>query len=142
MAECEIQADFAYLSSKGEMTDEEVDRCFKVLVLVELSSNCTCFVLVDQDLQSTRSSVAQWLECIGTSSSKSSIVLHTDAERAVGQLVSRVPSNFTFTIRRATPQQHRSVGGAERGVRRLKENLSVLRADLNKAGVDIPFTKE
>ncbi len=61
VAECELQADFAYLSSKGEMTDEEVDRCFKVLVLVELSSNCTCFVLVDQDLQSTRSSVAQWL---------------------------------------------------------------------------------
>ena len=60
----------------------------------------------------------------------------------VGQLVSRVSSIFTFTIRRAAPQQHRSVGGAERGVRRLKENLSVLRADLNKAGVDIPFTNE
>ena len=124
------------------MTDEEVDRCFKVLVLVEMSSNCTCFVLVDQDLQSTRSSIAQWLEFIGMSSSKSSIVLHTDAERAVGQLVSRVSSNFTFTIRRASPQQHRSVGGAERGVRRLKENLAVLRADLNKGGVDIPFTKD
>ena len=142
IAECELQADFAYLSSKGEMTDEEVDRCFKVLVLVEMSSNCTCFISVDQDLQSTRNSIAQWLEFIGMSSSKSSIVLHTDAERAVGQLVSRVSSNFTFTIRRASPQQHRSVGGAERGVRRLKENLAVLRADLNKGGVDIPFTKE
>ena len=75
-------------------------------------------------------------------SEKSSIVLTTDAERSVGQLISRASTNFTFTVRRANPQQHRSVGGAERGVRRLKENLSVLRADMNEQGFDVPFTCE
>ena len=97
---------FAYLSAKGELTEEEIDRCFKVLVLFELSSNCTSFILVDQDLQSNRSNIVQWLDFIGMSSSKSSIALHTDAERAVGQLVSRVSSNYTFAIRRVSPQQH------------------------------------
>ena len=84
----------------------------------------------------------KWLEHFGLNSERSSIVLTTDAERSVGQLISRASTNFTFTVRRANPQQHRSVGGAERGVRRLKENLSVLRADMNEHGFDVPFTCE
>ena len=44
MTECELQADFAYLSSRGEFTDEEVDNCVKVLVKTEMSSNCVGYV--------------------------------------------------------------------------------------------------
>ena len=143
VTECELQADFAYLSSRGEFTEEEVDNCFKVLVMTEMSSNCVGYVLVDNnDLTSARSQIVKWLEHFGLNSEKSSIVLTTDAERSVGQLISRASTNFTFTVRRANPQQHRSVGGAERGVRRLKENLSVLRADMNEHGYDVPFTCE
>ena len=76
------------------------------------------------------------------SSEKSSIVLHTDSEHAVSHLISRVSSRFTFAVRRASPQQHRSVGAAERCVRRLKESTAVLRCDLNQHGVDIPFTED
>ena len=76
------------------------------------------------------------------SSEKSSIVLHTDSEHAVSHLISRVSSRFTFAVRRASPQQHRSVGAAERCVRRLKESMAVLRSDLNQHGVDVPFTED
>ena len=141
--ECELQADFCYLSSRGEFTDDEVDECFKVLVLVEMASNSVGFILVTRDLQQTRTEIAKWLDLMGLASEKASVVLHTDSEFAVGQLVSRVAPRFSFTVRRAAPQQHRSVGAAERGVRRLKEALGILRADLNKNGqVDIPFTSE
>ena len=140
--ECELQADFAYLSTRGELTDVEVDNCFKVLVLAEMASNGVAYVLVKGDLTSTRTEIAKWLEHLGMSSEKSSIVLHTDSEHAVSHLISRVSSRFTFAVRRASPQQHRSVGAAERCVRRLKESMAVLRSDLNQHGVDIPFTED
>ena len=140
--ECELQADFAYLSTRGELTDVEVDNCFKVLVLAEMASNGVANVLVKGDLTSTRTEIAKWLEHLGMSSEKSSIVLHTDSEHAVSHLISRVSSRFTFAVRRASPQQHRSVGAAERCVRRLKESMAVLRSDLNQHGVDIPFTED
>ena len=141
--QCELQADFCFLSSKGEFTEEEIDECFKVLVLVEMASNAVAYILVSKDLPQTRSEIAKWLDLMGLASEKASVVLHTDSEFAVGQLVSRVAPRFSFSIRRAPPQQHRSVGAAERGVRRLKEALGILRSDMNKNGhVDVPFTPE
>ena len=140
--ECELQADFAYLSTRGELTDVEVDNCFKVLVLAEMASNGVAYVLVKGDLASTRNEIAKWLEHLGMSSERSSVILHTDSEHAVSHLVSRVSSRFNFAVRRASPQQHRSVGAAERCVRRLKESMAVLRSDMNQHGVDIPFTED
>ena len=142
VTECELQADFAFLSVRGEFTEEEVDNCFKVLVMTEMSSNCVGYVVVHNDLAAVRGQIVKWLEHFGLNSERSSIVLTTDAERSVSQLISRSSTNFSFTVRRASPQQHRSVGGAERGVRRLKESLSVLRADMNESGYDVPFTLE
>ena len=142
LLECELQADFAFISSRGELTDDEVDHCYKVLVLSELSSNCVGYVLVTHDLPSTRNNLVKWIDHMGMSSERSSIVLHTDSERAVSELVTKASDRFVFTVRRAAPQQHRSVGAAERAVRRLKESLAVVRADLNSASVDIAFSNE
>ena len=142
MSESELQADFAFISSRGELTDDEVDHCYKVLVLSELSSNCVGYVLVTSDLVSVRSNLVKWLDHMGLSSERASIVLHTDSERAVSELVTKVSDRFVFTVRRAAPQQHRSVGHAERAVRRLKESLAVVRSDLNRASVDIAFSNE
>ena len=142
LLESELQADFAFISSRGELTDDEVDHCYKVLVLSELSSNCVGYVLVTSDLNSVRSSLVKWLDHMGLSSERASIVLHTDSERAVSELVTKVSDRFVFTVRRAAPQQHRSVGHAERAVRRLKESLAVVRSDLNRASVDIAFSNE
>ena len=142
LLESELQADFAYISSRGELTDDEVDHCYKVLVLSELSSNCVAYLLVTSDLTAVRANLVKWLDHMGLSSQRASIVLHTDAERAVSELVTNVSDRFVFTVRRAAPQQHRSVGHAERNVRRLKESLAVLRSDLNCASVDIAFSNE
>lgn len=65
------------------------------------------------------------------------MILHTDDEKAVGDLITKATRKHLFQIRRAAPQQHRSIGAAERAVRKLKESLAVLRADLNKNGVDV-----
>ena len=142
LLESELQADFAFISSRGELTDDEVDHCYKVLVLSELSSTCVGYILITSDLVSVRTNLVKWLDHMGLSSGRASIVLHTDSERAVSELVTKVSDRFVFTVRRAAPQQHRSVGHAERAVRRLKESLAVIRSDLNKASVDIAFSNE
>ena len=68
--------------------------------------------------------------------------VHTDSERAVGELIGNSTGRQTFSIRRAFPQQHRSVGGAERTVRELKESLSVFEGGSDAQGLDIFFTYE
>ena len=83
-----------------------------------------------------------WLNHFGLESERSSIVLHTDAEASVRSLVTGCSTRFVFHVRKARPQQPQSVGAAERGVRRLKESLAILRADLNGNGVDLKFGVE
>ena len=140
--ESEIQADFGFLSQNGEVSDLETSNAVKILVLTETVSNAIGYVVVEEDLSRTRSSIVRWLKHFGMESEHYSIVLHTDAEQAVRNLVSGASSQFTFQVRKAGSQQRQSVGSAERGVRRLKETLSVLRADLNQNGLDIRFDKE
>ena len=135
--EAEVQADFGFVTERGEMIEHEQPGVHKILILTELSSNCVGYVVVGQDLRVARNQVAKWLHHFGFSSSQVSIVLHTDSEKAVAELVGRSTARFVFSIRRANPQQHRSVGLAERGVRRLKEGLPMIRAEMNQAGVDL-----
>ena len=85
--------------------------------------------------------ICKWLDHFGLASSTSTVVLHTDAERAVSELVGTSSDKYTFLVRRARPQQHQSNGGAERAVRRLKESLAVLRAEMNQGGADVCFTE-
>ena len=122
--------------------DEEADGTIKVLVLTELSTNCVGYVVVGQDARAAKNSVCKWLDHFGLASSTSSVVLHTDAERAVSELVGTSSEKYTFLVRRARPQQHQSNGGAERAVRRLKESLSVVRAEMNQNGADVCFTEK
>ena len=140
MLEAEVQADFGFVTERGEMIDHEQPGVHKILILTELSSNCVGYVVVGQDLRVARNQVAKWLHHFGFSSSQVSIVLHTDSERAVAELVGRSTDRVIFSTRRANPQQHRSVGLAERGVRRLKEGLPMIRAEMNQAGVDLDVT--
>ena len=88
------------------------------------------------------SQINQYLQQCGISSTNTSVLIHTDAEKAVGELFTKSGSQFSFAVRRSNPQQHQSTGGAERCVRRLKESLSILRADMSKCGVDIKFAHE
>ncbi|CAK9012369.1 CCHC-type domain-containing protein [Durusdinium trenchii] len=143
--QCEIQADFCYLKSQGEiLEDDQGLGNIKILVLTELVSNAVGYIVVTSDLKAVKKRISKWMELFGLASTSgaTSVVLHTDAEQAVGDLISDCSEKISFLVRKANPQQHRSVGAAERAVRRLKESLGVLRADLNKSGVDLNFTPD
>ena len=139
--ECEVQADFAFITKKGEVSEEESRRStMKVLVLTELLSGRVGFVVVSDNLVEVNSDIEKWLDSFGLTSSMTSVILHTNDEKAVGDLITKATRKYLFQIRRAAPQQHRSIGAAERAVRKLKESLAVLRTDLNKHGVDVGFS--
>ena len=110
--------------------------------MTELLSGCVGFVVVSENKAQVQSAIERWLDSFGLVSQQTSIVLHTDDEVSAGELVGRSSKHYLFQIRRAAPQQHRSIGGAERSVRKLKESLAVLRADLNKQGYDIRYSFE
>ena len=140
--ECEVQADFCFITRRGELNEEDHGRNIKVLVLTEMLSGCVGFIVVNENKAQVQSTIERWLDSFGLMSQQTSIVLHTDDEVSVGELVGRSTKHYVFQLRRAAPQQHRSIGGAERSVRKLKESLAVLRADLNKQGFDIRYSFE
>ena len=80
--ETEAQADFGFLTTRGEMVDDVADGTIKVLVLTELSTNCVGYVVTGQETRSVKNQICKWLDHFGLASSTSSVVLHTDAERA------------------------------------------------------------
>ena len=114
----------------------------KILVLTEMMSRCIGYVVVGEDVEAARRQIVVWLQHFGLTSKAVSIDVHTDSERAVGEIIGNSTGRYTFSIRRAAPQQHRSIGSAERTVRELKESFSVLRADLNAQGLDVTFSHE
>ena len=143
LLESELQADFGFVTpQRGEIVNSEDEGIFKVLVLTELSSNWTGYVLVGTDLAVVRKQIGKWLCHFGFTTQKASIILHTDAERQVADLVGKSFEQFSFSVRRASPQQHQSVGHAERGVRRMKEGLSLLRAEMNQANMDLHLSSQ
>ena len=95
------------------MVDEETEGTIKVLALTELSTNCVGYVVIGSEVRSAKSQICKWLDHFGLASSTSSVVLHTDAERAVSELVGNSSEKYTFLVRRARPQQHQSKGGAD-----------------------------
>ena len=140
--ETEVQADFGFLSQHGEVSEVERSGAVRVLVLTELLSGAVGYVVVGDDLSKSRGLVSKWLQHFGLENETCSVILHTDAEQAVRSLVTSSTSKIVFQVRKARNQQHQSIGGAERSVRRLRETLAILRADLNQAGWDIRFEYE
>ncbi len=138
-----MQADFGFITKRGEISLEESEEgLFKVLIWTELSTNALGYVLITNDMRANRVQIGKWMHHFGFTSSSMSIVLHTASERAVAELVGKSHDQFVFSVRRAWPQQHQSVGLAERGVRRLKEGLPMLRTEMNQGGVDLMMSGE
>ena len=140
--ESEIQADFGFISQQGEVSEMETEGAIKILVMTEMASNAIAYVVVDEDISKTRALITKWLLHFGLESERMSIILHTDAEQAVRSLITSSSTRFSFQVRKASNQQHQSIGGAERGVRRMKESLAILRADITQGGWDVRFDAE
>ena len=140
--ESEIQADFGFISQHGEVSESESPGAIKVFVMPEVVSNSIAYVVVGEDTSKVRSQITKWLLHFGLESERMSIILHTDSEQAVRNLVTSSSSRFSFQVRKSGNQQHQSIGGAERGVRRIKESLAILRADLMEHGWDVRMSSE
>ena len=111
--ETEVQADFGFLTTRGELVEDETDGTIKILALTELSTNCVGYVVVGPEARSVKSLIQKWLDHFGLASSTSSVVLHTDAERAVSELVGTSSDKYTYLLgstctTSTTPKQWRS----------------------------------
>lgn len=134
----EVQADYAYLKgSKGET--------LQVLVLTECSTGALGFIAM-QDRERAVFETSRWFASLGLNGPSSSIVLvRADAEDALIVFLNRVfssPDGPRAKPEKCAPQSHESVGGAERGVRCLKESLSCVRHDMQTDGVDLVISQE
>ncbi|CAE7265610.1 unnamed protein product [Symbiodinium sp. CCMP2592] len=137
--ETEVVADFFFLSSTGEERREVRSDNLRVLVMVERMSSMIGAIVTSDNLVASRTDIVRWLREFGLESGTCSILMLTDAEEAVSDLVAGASDEFVFQVRKAGPQCHESIGVAERGVRKIKESLQTLRSDLNHEGLDICF---
>ncbi|CAE6933000.1 unnamed protein product [Symbiodinium sp. CCMP2592] len=134
-----VVADFFFLSSTGEERREVRSDNLRVLVMVERMSSMIGAIVTSDNLVASRTDIVRWLREFGLESGTCSILMLTDAEEAVSDLVAGASDEFVFQVRKAGPQCHESIGVAERGVRKIKESLQTLRSDLNHEGLDICF---
>ena len=137
--ESEVVADFFFLSSTGEEPRAVRADNLRVLVMVERMSGMIGAIVTSDNVVENRTLVVKWLREFGLQSGTCSIPMITDAEGAVSDLIAGASEEFAFQVRKAEPQNHESVGVAERGVRKVKESLQTLRSDLNQEGVDLCF---
>ena len=70
-----------------------------------------------------------------------SVSLVTDAESAVSALVSEAGGGFHFSVKRAGPQNHETVGHAERTIRWIKESVRTLMLEFQKQGLTLTFER-
>ena len=99
--EVSIQADFAFPKTSGEIAADELPGSVKILVLTEMMSRCIGYVVVGEDVEAARRQIVVWLQHFGLTSKAVSIDVHTDSERAVGEIIGSSTGRYTFAIRRA-----------------------------------------
>ena len=122
--------DFCYLHVPGGGTRE-------ILVLYERASGLVGFIAMQDNRESVKAEVKRWFELAGLSGpSSATVIVRTDAQQSLAVLMK---SSVACQVQSAAPQHHELVGGAERSVRNLKEQLSTLRSDLQAQGWDIRF---
>ena len=141
----EIVADFMYLSGVGEtiaVEEQPSAASVKVLVLRESFSGSIGAVVITDNVEKDRSLFLKWLGEFGLESSSTSITLITDAEDAVKSFVTRSSDQYAFLVRKAAPQAHEQVGGAERTVRTIKETLATLQSEFQALGYVLGFKRD
>eukprot|EP00439_Symbiodinium_sp_Y106_P072684 s1971_g13.t1 len=143
--ETEIVADFMFLDSAGEtisVAEQQSSTSFKVLVLREAFSSSIGAVMNSENIAKDRSLLLKWLAEFGLSSSAASVVLLTDSEEAVKSFVANASDKYAFMVRKAAPQAHEQLGGAERAVRVLKEGLATLQSDFQSLGCVLSLRRD
>ena len=143
--ETEVVADFMFLDAVGEsisVVERQTGGSIKVLVLREAFSSCIGAVVISEDVGKDRGLLIKWLSEFGLATASASVTLLTDAEEAVKSFVTGASDKCAFMVRKAAPQAHEQIGGAERTVRVLKEGLATLQSDFQSLGCVLSFRKD
>ena len=126
----EVQVDFMYLGSVGVQ--------YKFLLFRHCFSGLLGVAAVSENVDTTGQHVRQIMAEFGLLSGDATpIDFRSDASDELGTTLRRAGIPRAFTVNKAGPQRHNTVGSIERGVRELKEAIAVLRLELRKAGVDV-----
>ena len=128
----EVQADFFFL---GETHDKA-----KFLLFRHVFSGMLGVTLVHEDVQVTARHIREVFAEFGLGNDGPPLDVRSDAAHDVGALIRRATLDREFTIDRAAPQEHDTVGSVERGVREVKEAMSVIILEVEKAGLTIRRT--
>ena len=120
-----------FLDASSEMisvAEQQTGTSIKVLVLREAFSSSIGAVVMTENIAKDMGLLLKWLAEFGLSSSTASVVLLTNSEEAVKSFVVGASEKYAFMVRKAAPQAHEQLGGAERTVRVLKEGLATCKA--------------
>ena len=98
-------------------------------------------MLITGDPQRDLLNVCKWLNEFGLKGGEVSVSLVTDAGSAVSALVSEAGGGFHFSVKGAGPQNHETVGHAERTIRWSKESVRTLMLEFQKQGLTLAFEK-
>ena len=126
----EVQADFFFL---GETRDK-----VKFLLFRHVFTGMLGVTLVHEDVQVTARHIREVFAEFGLVGNP--LDVRSDAAHDVGALIRRATLDREFTIDRAAPQEHDTVGSVERGVREVKEAMSVISLELEKVGLSVRRT--
>ena len=127
----EVQVDFFFLGL--------VESKFKMILLRQVFSGLLGVTAVSENVQVTGQHLRQILAEFGLLETLEGppVDFRTDAQDEVGTVLRRSDLPREYTVNKAGPQNHDTVGSVERGVREVKEALAVLRLELAKAGLDL-----
>ena len=127
----EVQVDFFFLGL--------VESKFKMILLRQVFSGLLGVTAVSENVQVTGQHLRQILSEFGLLETLEGppVDFRTDAQDEVGTVLRRSGLPREYTVNKAGPQNHDTVGSVERGVREVKEALAVLRLELAKAGLDL-----
>ena len=127
----EVQVDFFFLGL--------VESKFKMILLRKVFSGLLGVTAVSENVQVTGQHLRQILAEFGLLETLEGppVDFRTDAQAEVGTVLRRSGLPREYTVNKAGPQNHDTVGSVQRGVREIKEALAVLRLELAKAGLDL-----
>ena len=122
-----IQADFFFVGLKNQK--------LKFVACAEAMTGMVGASFCGPDVDATLRQLSCFFRDLGLNENSTPVETLTDAEPAISSLLSKLP--FKLLLKKSAPQEHRTIGRAERTVRRFKEMISCIRSDLRSQGFDI-----
>ena len=110
----------------------------KYLVMVHSETGCLGFAAIGPDQNRTVAAIKDFLIYLGLVGHGPNVEILTDAEFHVSKLIKQVNAEGRHLVcQRAAPQEHQTIGHAERSVRKLKECMKTIELQLEMDGFDI-----